>query len=171
MPLLALSLGSNQQADEHIRGALDALQVAFGDMRISSVFESKAVGFDGNNFLNMVVAVDTGLSLAEVNARIKSLEDEHGRIRGGARFSPRTLDIDILTYGDCVGDYEGVILPRPEITENAYVLWPMSQVCGSCRDPHTGLSYAALWHQYDKTRQVLWPIDFDWQGRRISSAL
>lgn len=171
MPLLTLSLGSNQQADHHIRGALDALQAGFGTMRTSSVFESKAVGFDGSNFLNMVVAVATDMSLADVSAFIKALEDEHGRTRGGARFSARTLDIDILTYGECVGDYDGVVLPRPEITENAYVLWPMSQVCGDCFDPQSGLSYSTLWHQYDKTRQALWPIDFDWQGRRISSAL
>lgn len=170
MPLLTLSLGSNQQADLHIRQALDALQASFGAMRTSSVFESRAVGFDGNNFLNMAVAVDTRTPLTDVSTRIKALEDEHGRIRGGARFSPRTLDIDILTYGDCIGDYQGIVLPRPEITENAYVLWPLSQVCGDCCDPHSGLSYATLWQQYDKTRQSLWPVDFDWHGRRISSA-
>lgn len=170
MPLLTLSLGSNRQADHHIRVALDALQARFGAMKTSSVFESEAVGFDGSNFLNMVVAVDTDSSLSAVSAYIKALEDEHGRTRGGARFSPRTLDIDILTYGDCVGDYDGILLPRPEITENAYVLWPMSQVCGEWSDPHSGKSYTTLWRQYDKCRQSLWPIDFDWQGRRISSA-
>lgn len=170
MPLLTLSLGSNQQADHHIRAALDALQAQFGAMRISSVFESEAVGFDGSNFLNMVVAISTESTLSSVSAHIKALEDKHGRTRGGARFSPRTLDIDILTYGDCVGDYDGIILPRPEITQNAYVLWPMSQLCGDWCDPHSGLSYATLWRQYDKSRQSLWPIEFDWQGRRISSA-
>lgn len=171
MPLLTLSLGSNQQAHHHIRVALDALQTSFGNMQTSSVFESKAVGFAGNNFLNMVVAVDTHENLAAVSARIKALEDRYGRVRGGARFSPRTLDIDILTYGDYVGDYDGIVLPRPEITENAYVLWPMSQVCGGWRDPQSGLTYTTLWQQYDKSRQSLWPINFDWQGRRISGAL
>ncbi|MEX0739843.1 MAG: 2-amino-4-hydroxy-6-hydroxymethyldihydropteridine diphosphokinase [Pseudohongiella sp.] len=171
MPLLTLSLGSNRQADHHIRVALDALQADFGALQTSSVFESKAVGFDGSNFLNMVVAIHTDNSLATVSARIKALEAEHGRVRGGPRFSPRTLDIDILTYGDCIGDYRGILLPRPEITENAYVLWPMSQICGERCDPQTGLTYATLWQQYDKSRQSLWPIDFDWQGRRISSAL
>lgn len=170
MPLLTLSLGSNQQAGHHIRVALDALQAQFGVMKLSSVFESKAVGFDGSNFLNMVVAVETTGSLSTVSTCIKALEDEHGRTRDGARFSPRTLDIDILTYGDCLGEYDGIVLPRPEITENAYVLWPMSQVCGDWRDPHSGQSYATLWRQYDRSRQSLWPIDFDWQGRRISSA-
>ena len=84
MPLLTLSLGSNRQADHHIRTALDALQARFGAMTTSSVFESKAVGFDGSNFLNMVVAVDTESTLGEVSAYIKALEDEHGRARGGA---------------------------------------------------------------------------------------
>lgn len=170
MPLLTLSLGSNQQATHQIQLALDALSVHFGDLRMSSVFESEAVGFDGSNFLNMVVAVETDRPLAAISASIKRLETQHGRVRGGTRFSGRTLDIDILTYGNHVGTHNGIVLPRPEITENAYVLWPMSQVCGECVDPHSGQSYAMLWQQYDKSRQRLWPVDFEWQGRLVSSA-
>jgi 2-amino-4-hydroxy-6-hydroxymethyldihydropteridine diphosphokinase len=170
MEILTLSLGSNVDAAGHIDGALTALDRHFGELRLSSVFESKAVGFSGRNFLNMVVAVQTDAQLADISAFLKALETEHGRVDDQQRFSSRTLDIDILTYGARVGRFEGMELPRPEITENAYVLWPLAEVCGELLDPHSGRSYAELWRAYDKARQDLWKVDFEWQGRRISSA-
>lgn len=170
MDTLTLSLGSNLDAAHHINQALTALAQRFGELCLSSVFESKAVGFSGGNFLNMVVAVQTDAQLADISAFLKALETEQGRLHGQQRFSSRTLDIDILTYGTRVGRFEGIELPRPEITENAYVLWPMAEVCGTLLDPHSGRSYADLWRAYDKARQDLWKIDFEWQGRRISSA-
>lgn len=170
MALLTLSLGSNVEPALHIQKALDSLTEMFGELRLSSVFESKAVGFDGGNFLNMVVAVETAMSLAQISQLIKALETRHGRLRDQARFSSRTLDIDILTLGDLCGVHEGIVLPRPEITVNAYVLWPLSQVCPDCIDPHSGQPYQALWAAYDRQRQSLWPVDFDWRGQPISRA-
>src|SRR5690554_675116 len=150
MALLTLSLGSNQRADYHIRQALDGLEEHFGPLLMSSVFESQAVGFQGNNFLNMVVAVETDEPLEQIAIWIKALETANGRQHTEKRFSSRTLDVDILTWGAASGRHAGILLPRPEITENAYVLWPLSQVCGHCIDPGSGKNYAALWACYDK---------------------
>jgi 2-amino-4-hydroxy-6-hydroxymethyldihydropteridine diphosphokinase len=169
MALLTLSIGSNQDARFHIGQALDGLHKAFGALRVSSVYESEAVGFSGGNFLNMVVAAETELPLDAVSETIKKLEDANGRDRSQARFSSRTLDIDILTFGNLQGQLAGIRLPRPEITENAYVLWPLSEICAELRHPATGMTYRELWRCYDKQRQRLWPIDFEWQGRQISS--
>jgi|SRR5690554_1887081 len=171
MALLTLSLGSNQRADYHLRRALDGLTEHFGPLYMSSVFESQAVGFQGSNFLNMVVAVETEQPLEQIAAWLKALEAANGREHTEKRFSSRTLDVDILTWGTACGRCAGILLPRPEITENAYVLWPMSEVCGTCVDPHSGLSYTRLWAAYDKSRQALWPIDFEWRGQQISSAV
>lgn len=170
MALLTLSLGSNLEPAYHIAQALDGLQACFGQLELSSVFESKAVGFDGGNFLNMVVAADTNLALHDISRLIKALETRHGRKHDQARFSSRTLDIDILTLGDVRGEDHGIVLPRPEITVNAYVLWPLSEVCPDRVDPHSGQTYQTLWSAYDRTRQQLWPVNFHWQGRQISSA-
>ena len=170
MALLTLSLGSNLDPEHHIACALDGLSECFGELRLSSVYESKAVGFDGGNFLNMVVAAETGLSLPAISQMIKALETRYGRRRDQARFSSRTLDIDILTFGELQGTHHGIVLPRPEITENAYVLWPMSEICPERTDPQSGQTYAALWAGYDRNRQQLWPVNFRWQGRQISSS-
>lgn len=171
MPLLTLSLGSNQRAEYHLRQALDGLTEHFGELRLSSVFESRAVGFQGGNFLNMVVAVDTDEPLEQIAAWLKALEAANGRQHTEKKFSSRTLDVDILTWGSVCGRYAGILLPRSEITENAYVLWPLSEVCSECVDPHSGQTYARLWAAYDKNRQSLWPIDFEWRGQKISSAV
>ncbi|MEX1196720.1 MAG: 2-amino-4-hydroxy-6-hydroxymethyldihydropteridine diphosphokinase [Pseudohongiellaceae bacterium] len=164
---VTLSIGSNVDAEHHTRAALDALQRRFGELTLSRVYESEAVGFDGNNFLNMVVALQTDMPLAELSQWLKSLEDEQGRRRGQARFSSRTLDVDILTYGDLHGEHEGMKLPRPEVLKNAFVLWPLSEVMPDARHPEDGRRYRQLWQNYDRSRQRLWPIDFQWNGRSL----
>jgi 2-amino-4-hydroxy-6-hydroxymethyldihydropteridine diphosphokinase len=167
---VALSLGSNRDACKHLQEALDALYAEFGELQLSSVFESEAVGFKGANFLNMVVVINTDDSLPYLIQFLKTLEDQHGRLRDGPRFSARTLDIDILTYDELQGEFAGIMLPRAEILENAYVLWPLAQLLGAQLHPACGRSYAALWHSYDRSRQRLWPIDFNWHERVISRA-
>jgi 2-amino-4-hydroxy-6-hydroxymethyldihydropteridine diphosphokinase len=167
---VGLSLGSNQNADHYIVKALDALQLRFGELLISPVYESVAVGCIGRNFLNLVVVVETRQTLAQLSGWLKQLEDQHGRIRSAARFSARTLDVDILFYGSLTGIHEGIMLPRPEITENAYVLRPLADVAGDLLHPGLNISYARLWEEYNQQRQTLWPIDFQWQGRQLSQA-
>ncbi|MGJ8688244.1 MAG: 2-amino-4-hydroxy-6-hydroxymethyldihydropteridine diphosphokinase [Gammaproteobacteria bacterium] len=165
---VALSLGSNINPYHHIGMALDALQARYGDLLTSSVFESEAVGFNGANFLNMVVLVETDDPLEVLVEFLKKFEDEAGRARNTPKFSGRTVDVDVLTYGDVCGEMQGITLPRPEIMENAYVLWPLSQVLYDEIHPGGTLSYGELWAQYEKSRQKIWSIDFKWQGRSIS---
>ncbi len=167
---VSLSIGSNQNAEHYILRALNALQQRFFKLTISSVYESVAVGYVGHNFLNLVVVLNTTESLASLAGFLKQLEDENGRVREQSRFSARTLDVDILTYGDLEGVHKGIMLPRPEVTQNAYVLRPLAEVGGRLVNPQYQCSYADLWQQYDKSRQKLWPIDFFWQGQRISAA-
>ncbi len=171
MTIVALSLGSNCDAKHYLVKALDALQQKFGELQISSVFESEAVGFTGSNFLNLAVVIDTSESLPDLVHYLKELEDQNGRSRQGPKFSGRTLDIDILTYGDLHGENSGIRLPRAEINENAYVLWPLAQVLGSQLHPASDKTYAQLWAEYDKSRQKLWPVNFNWNGRQLSQVV
>jgi 2-amino-4-hydroxy-6-hydroxymethyldihydropteridine diphosphokinase len=154
-----LGLGSNLDRENNIRAGLCALNNIFGDLKLSNVYESESIGFNGSNFYNLVVSLHTDLSIAELSDTLKKIEDENGRLRSGPKYSPRTLDIDILTYGRFVGVAAGVELPRAEITENAFVLLPLAELAPQELHPQLQQSYAALWQSYDKSAQRLWAID------------
>ena len=162
MSLIYLSLGSNIQPYRNICAALDALQLSFGDLEISSVYESEAVGFKGHNFFNLVVGINTDMPVARISARLKQIEDSNGRDRSAPRFSARSLDIDILTVDNLVGHFDGVDLPRDEVLKNAFVLQPLAQIAPDVAHPVTGTSYSQHWREFDKSRQKLWPIEFKW---------
>ncbi len=164
MPVLTLSLGSNINAVNNIRSVVRELRKEFGEIRCSSVYESEAVGFSGDNFLNLVGLVETERPLSAILDFVKQLEDSLGRDRSMPKFSGRSMDIDILTYGEVDGADCGIALPRPEITENAFVLQPLAELLPEQLHSETRLSFSSLWLDYDKGRQKLWPIEFDWQG-------
>jgi len=156
-----LSLGSNIDREKNIRSAIVALERRFGKLLISPVYESEAVGFDGDPFFNLVVGVDTDRSSAEVAERLRQIEQEHGRVRDGGGFNARTLDIDLLTYGQQVIRASGVDVPRNEITRYAFVLRPLAQIAGNELHPVEGVSYQTLWNAFDKSQQRLWAVDLD----------
>lgn len=169
MTRVTVSIGSNIERDRHVRACLDALQADFDDLRVSRVFESEPVGFeDGRNFYNLVAIFETRLSVGELQAWCKQLERNHGRRPDTPKFSPRTLDVDLLTVDDLTGVVDGVSLPRDEITHHAFVLWPLAELLPDTPHPLNGVPYARLWAEFPRDKQALWPVEFTWQGRRIS---
>ena len=169
MPQVYLSIGSNINRYQHISASLDALDKRFDGIIISPVYESEAVGFEGDNFLNLVVGFYCHLSVGELAKELRDIEHDNGRRRDGPKFGPRTLDIDILTYGDEVGHIDGVDLPRDEIVKNAFVLLPLFDIAPEDTHPQAHKTYASLWQEYDQSSQKLWPVDFDWRGEKIST--
>ncbi|WP_372613669.1 2-amino-4-hydroxy-6-hydroxymethyldihydropteridine diphosphokinase [Halomonas sp.] len=171
MARITVSIGSNIDRGHHVRTCLDALETAFGALAISRVFESEPVGFeDGRNFYNLVVAFDSDWPVGDLQAWCKRLEDANGRRKDSPKFSPRTLDIDLLTVGDLTGRHDGVELPRDEILHHAFVLLPMAELLPDARHPVVSERYDALWSRFDAEGQRLWPVDFTWAGRTISRA-
>ncbi|RCV87684.1 2-amino-4-hydroxy-6-hydroxymethyldihydropteridine diphosphokinase [Billgrantia montanilacus] len=164
MALVSASIGSNIDRERHVRACLDALTGTFGSLAVSRVFESEPVGFeDGRNFFNLVVAFESEWSVGELQAWCKRLEFANGRRKESPKFSPRTLDIDLLTVGDLVGDHDGVELPRGEILQHAFVLQPLAELLPEARHPRDGRTYHELWNAFDAPDQRLWPVGFSWQ--------
>lgn len=161
MARIYISLGSNIDRDQNTRAGIEALRQRFGELELSSVYESEAVGFEGDAFYNMVIACEVDEDVNSVNRALAEIEDAHGRDRSGPRFSSRTLDLDLLLYDDLVVDNNGLKLPREEILKNAFVLWPLAEIAPQRVHPVAGRSYAELWADFDKSRETLAPIDYD----------
>ena len=170
MTQVLLGIGSNIEPLQNICAGLDALQQDFGELAISSAYQSAAVGFEGEPFYNLVVGLDSPVPLGQLARQLRQLEHAMGRPRNASRFSSRTLDIDILTYADCCGVVDGVQLPREEITENAFVLCPLAELVPAAIHPLSGQSYADLWAAYSNPRQRLLRVDFWWGDKQISKA-
>lgn len=162
MPTLSLSIGSNIEPAINIRKVLHLLDQEFGSISLSKVYESEAVGFAGDNFMNLVVIAVVERPLLEISLRLKKIEDQLGRDRQQPKFSGRTMDIDILTYGDESGVECGLSLPREEITRNAFVLLPLAEMLPDILHKRSGKTYAELWQGYDKASQKIWAVDFPW---------
>ncbi len=152
-----LGLGSNTDARRYLRSALRALETKFGAIQWSPVYTSPAVGFDGDDFLNMVVKIKTNLQAAVLRDWLRQLEDQHDRDRSQPRFSDRSLDIDILLFGNRVLDKDGLVLPRAEILHYAHVLKPLADLAPKLRHPVEKKSYRRLWREFaDKQQQPLY---------------
>lgn len=159
MTRVFVSVGSNQQAWKYVPMALAAIKSEFSPVAVSPVYESVAVGFDGENFLNLVLGFDTGLSLSELADKLDQIEQSCGRKRGEERFTSRTMDLDLLIYGDLLRHDDEYDIPRNEITRYAFVLKPLSQLVPDYVHPELGVSFSRLWEQGDYSGQDLWEVE------------
>ena len=152
-----LSLGSNLEPEHNLRAALRELRARFGALIVSPVYRFPAVGFNGPDFLNLAVGIDTDLSAGVLNDWLHALEDRHGRTRDVPRFSSRTLDVDIVLFGDQVLKGPGNLeIPRPEL-KHAFVLKPLADIAADIAHPLLGKTIGQLWREF--------PVDKDHSER------
>lgn len=140
-----LGIGSNVNPVRNVRIAIDALSEQFPGLVLSPVYRSRAVGFDGDDFINLVAQVETTLSPFELRDWLRELEDRHGRRRNVPKFSDRVLDVDILLYDERVMNEEGLELPRAEILHFAHVLRPLAELAPQITYPGTTQTLGELW--------------------------
>jgi len=134
-----LGLGSNLgNRLAFLRGGRDSLanRLDITLRRASGVYETAAVGGPADNpsFLNAVLEIDTALPPRNLLAACLAVEDEFGRTRP-TEWAPRTLDIDLLLYGDTIIDEGGLMIPHPRLHERAFVLAPLSEIAPDLRHP------------------------------------
>lgn len=151
MPEVFLSIGSNIDKERHIPSALAELEQRLGPLTVSGLYETAAVGFDGPSFHNLVASVDSELPVQQIATILAEIEQQHGRTRECKKFSSRTLDIDLILYGDLIVEEGKLNLPRDEITRYAFVLEPLAEIAPDGRHPVTGERFADLWSRFDKT--------------------
>ncbi|MEI6745616.1 MAG: 2-amino-4-hydroxy-6-hydroxymethyldihydropteridine diphosphokinase [Methylococcaceae bacterium] len=135
MPQCYVSVGSNIDKAKNIDAGLNSLREMFGELSVSPIYETAAVGFDGDNFYNLVVGFESDLSVHAVFQILRELEFKHGRSSNSQKFSPRSLDLDLLLYGDEIID-DGILkLPRDDIEKYAFVLQPLADIAPNLIHP------------------------------------
>ena len=135
-----------------------ALRREFPGVRFSPWYRNRAVGFDGADFINLVAGFDTDLPVRQVLDRLHAIEAECGRPREAPRWAPRSMDLDVLLYGDLVCDEPGLRLPRPDLLKRAYMLGPLAQLAPEVLHPTAHLSIAELWRRFDQAAHPLQPL-------------
>lgn len=151
MPRGYISIGSNIDRDKHIPASLQVLEQCFGELIVSSIYETEPVGFSGEPFYNLVVGFDSDLDAKEVARQLRRIELDHGRTRNCQKFTARTLDLDLILYGDLVLRDGQLQIPRDEIERYAFVLEPLAEIAPTLKHPVSHASYAELWDKFDKT--------------------
>ena len=158
MSTVFLGLGSNIDARANIASGIAALRATFGTVRLSPIYQAAAVGFEGDDFINLVACVETDRGSLEIKRYLHDLEDRHGRDRSGPKFSDRTLDIDILLYDDLWLLSPALEIPRDEILTAAHVLRPLSDLAPDLVHPAARRTVARLWHEFPGARDGLHSI-------------
>ncbi|KHT65504.1 2-amino-4-hydroxy-6-hydroxymethyldihydropteridine pyrophosphokinase [Photobacterium gaetbulicola] len=157
MTTVYISLGSNIDRERHLMAGLAGLSKLGSGMQVSTIYEAEPVGFSGPNFFNCVAVIETSLSLDTLWQALKQLELQHGRAADAAKNQSRTLDLDILLYGETVQETYPV-LPRSDIYKFAFVLQPLMELCPHREIPGDGRTVTELWHA-SRFEQALWPVE------------
>lgn len=156
-----VSIGSNVRPVSNIKASLAALRREFGELQVSPVYRTRAIGFDGEDFINLVVGFASELPVAELADLLRQLESDQCRVRSEGKFSARTLDLDILLFGDECIQQGRLEIPRDEITRYAFVLRPLAELAPDAVHPQLQRSYRDLWQAFDDTDQAMQRIDLD----------
>lgn len=169
MTVVYIGVGSNVERERNIVAGLDQLAALDPALRMSPVYESAAIGFRGDPFLNLIVALETALPVGELAKALHAIERANGHPGNLPKFSDRSLDLDILLYGELCGEIDGVRLPRGDILKCAYVLWPLADLVPDLCHPLNGRRYAELRAAFAH-RQQLARVPFVWRGADLSSS-
>ena len=159
MARVAISIGSNLERERNVKDALTVLGKTFGKLSRSPVYESAAYGFNGPPFYNLSVVFKTPLDVREVRETIQAIENQQGREMGEKRSGSRSLDLDLLLYGDAVFHDQGLDVPRREILEHAYILKPLADLLPTTPHPVTGESFADIWFRLGSNQEALSVVD------------
>lgn len=154
MARVYISIGSNIDVVKNIPSSVKALQKHFGELVISNVYETQSVGFEGDDFHNLVVGFDTDESPLEISNVLKQIEADHDRTRGKEKFESRTLDLDQLLYGDLVMQMQGVNIPHPDILRYSFVLKPLTELAAEVGHPEEEKTMRELWDEFEDEAEM-----------------
>ena len=165
MTRVFVAAGSNVEPLGNLRRALDVLAGHYPGLRCSGAYRNSAVGFEGEDFVNLVVGFETDDDVRSVLRHLHEAEAACGRARNAPKWAPRAMDLDILLFGDAVLDEPGLELPRPDLVRRAYMLGPMAELAPELRHPTLGATMRELWAAFDRDAHPMQPVELGWASR------
>jgi len=152
-----IGVGSNIDAQQNIVSALDVLQERMGVVELSCAYRNPPVGFDGDDFLNLVLRLHSDAGPVAVEKILNEIERCAGRARTGPGPGPRSLDLDLLLYGSLV-DAE-LRLPHKDVLKYPFVLRPLAELAPTLAHPITGIPVIQSWREMASTKPPLTAVE------------
>jgi 2-amino-4-hydroxy-6-hydroxymethyldihydropteridine diphosphokinase len=159
MPAVYVAAGSNVEPERHLALATELLRREFTDVRFSPWYRNRAVGFEGADFINLVAGFTTSLPINVVLSGMYAIEVACGRPRDAPRWAPRSMDLDILLYGDLICDEPKLKLPRPDLLKRAFMLGPLAALAPELLHPTEKATIGELWSRFDRAGHELIEIE------------
>lgn len=166
MPHVYVAAGSNIDPERNLARAAAQLDRAFGPIEVSPWYRNRAVGFEGADFINFVVGFETGQPLEGVIERLREIETHCGRPRDAPKWAPRSMDLDILLYGDLVREAPGPVLPRPDLLKRPYMLGPLADIAPQLVHPTAGATIGELWKRFDPAAHPMVRVEPSFTSKR-----
>src|SRR5882672_5012389 len=158
MPAVYVAAGSNVEPERNLRRALAELRREYPGLGVSPAYRNPAFGFEGADFINLVVGFDTDQPLRDVVHKLHAIEERCGRPRQAPKWAPRAMDLDILLYGDELIDEPGLRVPRADLLTKAYMLRPAADLAPGLRHPTAGRTLQELWQAFDRSGLRMDPV-------------
>jgi 2-amino-4-hydroxy-6-hydroxymethyldihydropteridine diphosphokinase len=156
-----VAAGSNVEPEKHLARACAQIAQSWPDARFSNAYRNVAVGFDGPDFINLVCGFSTAEPIGAVIARLRAIETLCGRPRFAPKWASRTMDLDVLLFGDRVEKTTEYTLPRPDLLKRPYMLGPMAEIAPDVVHPTEGKKMGELWKAFDRDGHAMEPVKLD----------
>ena len=161
-----VAAGSNVEPEKNLARACQEIANTWADVRFSRAYRNRSVGFDGPDFINMVLGFGTDDSLESVLARLRDIEILCGRPRNAPKWASRTMDLDVLLFGDRVEKTADYTLPRPDLLKRPFMLGPMAEIAPGIKHPIAGITIGELWQEFDRDAHSMNPVNIILPGSR-----
>jgi len=145
-----VAAGSNVEPERHLARACADIAHTWPDAHFSRAYRNVAVGFEGPDFINLVVGFSAAQPLAYVIERLRGIETNRGRPRYAPKWASRTMDLDVLLFGDLVEKTADYTLPRPDLLKRPYMLGPLAEIAPDVVHPLAGKTIGELWAAFDR---------------------
>ncbi|EJL6388765.1 2-amino-4-hydroxy-6-hydroxymethyldihydropteridine diphosphokinase [Vibrio vulnificus] len=158
MNTVYIGVGSNIEREKHARAAWQELTLLGEALQASPIYECAAVGFDSHAFFNFVIRLNTSMTLEELASQLRQIELRWGRAENAAKYQDRTLDLDIVLFGECISSQKPE-LPRSDIFKYPFVIQPLYDLQPDLVIPGDGRTVEEIW-QTARDLDTLRAVDF-----------